>query len=115
MESQLLHAGRGTLSLHLKSLVQIRDAPTHEEEQASAIVEKVVGRQARNAKAVAQLHPEQVQDGCAQQGGHVHEGVEQGECKAPAAGAAGWEMRCAHATPEPRPPACSWRTERVSQ
>ena len=75
--------------------------PTHEQEQAGAIVEEVVGWQAGDAEAVAQPHPEQVQDGRAQQGGHVHEGVEQGECKPPAACAACQQMtrfaHCPHA------------------
>ena len=58
---------------------------THEQEQAGDIIEEVVGRQALDVEAMAQLHPEQVQDRCAQQGGHVHKGVEQGKGKAPAA------------------------------
>ena len=55
---------------------------THEEQQARAIVEEVGGGEALDVEAVAQAHPEEVQHGRAQQRGHVHEGVEEGEGKA---------------------------------
>lgn len=36
----------------------IGQGPTCEQEQASAVIEEVIGWQAHNVKAVAQLHPE---------------------------------------------------------